>query len=112
MIANACIDKQRLAIRRISYSLEEIPEREIETTGSSESEIIRQEEFTRINRLLESIPREQSEILRYRIVDGLIFPEIAEILNLPLTTVKSRFKYGLEKIKNQYFKQKEVIHEL
>jgi RNA polymerase sigma-70 factor, ECF subfamily len=112
MIANSCTDRYRLAERRNNCSLDEITDHLIETIGNKESEIIRQEEFNRIYQLLNSIPQEQSDVLRYKIVDGLTFPEITEILGLPLTTVKSRFKYGLDKIKNQFFMRKEVTHEL
>ncbi len=112
MIANACTDRHRKAERHMNISLERISDKESFLIESSESELIRQEEYERINKLLDSIPAEQSETVRYRIVDGLSFPEIAEILGLPLTTVKSRFKYGLDKIKNQFFQQKEVPHEL
>ena len=57
------------------------------------------QEFRRIARMLDQIPEEQSEVIRLRYYAEKSFAEIAEMLNLPLPTVKSRFLYGLSKIK-------------
>jgi RNA polymerase sigma-70 factor, ECF subfamily len=110
MVTNACIDRIRNAGRfnRVDYEL--VSDIENQASESRETELIRQEEFRRINALLDLIPDEQAEIVRFRFVDGLHFQEIADILNLPLTTVKSRFAYGMQKIKTQFFNQKEVCH--
>lgn len=63
-----------------------------------------EEEFTLINSLLEAIPDEQSEIIRLHIHGNRSFVEIAEILEIPVTTAKSRFKYGIEKLKREFEK--------
>ena len=42
---------------------------------------------------------EQAEVIRLRIYGNNNFADVAEILSLPLPTVKSRFLYGLEKIR-------------
>ena len=57
------------------------------------------DEFLRINRLLATLPQEQSETLRLRIYSECTFSEIAEIMQVPVTTAKSRFKYGIEKLR-------------
>lgn len=57
------------------------------------------EEYQRIIRLLKDIPEEQAEVIRLRMYGNRSFSEIAEILQIPLPTVKSRFLYGLEKIR-------------
>ena len=57
------------------------------------------QEFRRISQMLDQIPEEQSEVIRLRYYADKSFAEIAEMLNLPLPTVKSRFLYGLNKIK-------------
>ncbi|WP_295935530.1 RNA polymerase sigma factor [uncultured Alistipes sp.] len=59
------------------------------------------EEYQRIDALMEELPGEQAEVIRMRTVDSLAFTEIAEILGVPVTTVKSRFKYGIEKLKTK-----------
>ena len=56
-------------------------------------------DYQRIAQLLVEIPEEQAEVIRLRIYGNNSFAEVAEILALPLPTVKSRFLYGLEKIR-------------
>ncbi|MDD4385927.1 MAG: sigma factor-like helix-turn-helix DNA-binding protein, partial [Bacteroidales bacterium] len=58
----------------------------------------------RLEELLKVLPEEQSEVIRLRIFDSLGFVEIASILETPVTTIKSRFKYGIDKLKAEYFK--------
>ena len=57
------------------------------------------DDYKRIVKLLTEIPEEQAEVIRLRIYGDNSFAQIAEILSLPLPTVKSRFLYGLEKIR-------------
>ena len=52
-----------------------------------------------IVKLLDEIPEEQAEVIRLRIYGDNSFAEVADILSVPLPTVKSRFLYGLEKIR-------------
>ena len=61
------------------------------------------EEFQRIKRILSKIPEEQAEVIRLRIICEKSFVDIAKILVVPITTVKSRFKYGIDKIRNEFF---------
>jgi RNA polymerase sigma-70 factor (ECF subfamily) len=72
-----------------------------------EREMIAGEEFRRINSLLSSIPEEQAEVIRLRVIDEMSFVEIAEIMKAPVTTIKSRFTYGIIKLKTNVNYQKE-----
>lgn len=110
LVTNACIDRHRTAKRFTNVSYDSVPDIDNQASVSHEAELIQQEEYRRINALLGLIPDEQAEIVRFRFVDGLHFQEIADILHLPLTTVKSRFAYGMQKIKTQFFNEKEVCH--
>lgn len=56
-------------------------------------------DYQRIVQLLAEIPEEQAEVIRLRIYGNNSFADVAEILSLPLPTVKSRFLYGLDKIR-------------
>ena len=58
-----------------------------------------EQEYRRIRQLLTEIPDEQSEVIRLRYYGDKTFKEIAQILDETVTTIKSRFVYGLEKIK-------------
>lgn len=61
-----------------------------------------QEEYNRISMLFSQLPDEQAEVIRLRMYGGNSFSQIAEILSVPLPTVKSRFLYGLEKIRKGF----------
>lgn len=67
--------------------------------ADSPTETRNYDDYRRIARLLKEIPEEQAEVIRLRIYGDNSFMQIAEILSLPLPTVKSRFLYGLEKIR-------------
>ena len=58
-----------------------------------------EEEYTLINRLLNTIPQEQSEVIRLHIHGNKTFREISNILDFPEASVKSRYRYGIEKLR-------------
>jgi RNA polymerase sigma-70 factor (ECF subfamily) len=111
MVFNSCLDRLRKKTRN---NFEPLNGRETLRSDESnrETEIIATEEFLRIDHLLNSIPSEQAEVLRLRIIDEMSFVEIAEIMKLPVTTIKSRFSYGITKLRNKLTCQKEVKNEL
>ncbi|MBR3123349.1 MAG: RNA polymerase sigma factor [Prevotella sp.] len=93
MLANLCVSHQRKTKLTPTVPLDTQPE-----PIATEAEDFEQE-YRRINRLLSEIPNEQAEVIRLRFYGDKSFQEIADILGIPLTTAKSRFAYGLEKIK-------------
>lgn len=62
------------------------------------------EEIARLNGLLDSLPEREAEIIRMKTMDELSFVEISQILSTPASTVKSRFRSGMDKLKKQYLK--------
>lgn len=92
-LSNLCADRLRSEERQATlhfdenFDIAEIPDEDHET------------DISRIIRLLATIPKEQAEVIRLRIYGNNSFADIAGILSLPLSTVKSRFLYGLEKIR-------------
>lgn len=111
MAANACTD----LLRRRKHSWREIPlddaatDEPIAENRTSPSEVIAAtEELRRINRIMESLPYRQAEVIRFRVFDELAFGEIAEILGCTVATVKSRFRYGLEKLRTKMSREWEV----
>ena len=59
------------------------------------------EEFMMINRILSILPQEQSEAIRLRHHSNLSFQEIADVMEVQLPTAKARYRYGIEKIRNE-----------
>ena len=66
---------------------------------SLQDETEAQEEQRRIARLLDKLQPRQAEVIRLHIHAGLKFTEIAEMLETPASTVKSRFTSGIERLK-------------
>ena len=64
-----------------------------------------EQEQALIARLLALIPDEQSEVIRLHLHAECTFAEIAEILDEPLPTVKSRYRYGIEHLRKELQKQ-------
>lgn len=94
-LANRCTSRQREAARLQTVPL--LTTTPMATTDSDDEDF--EQEYHRISQLLSQIPDEQAEIIRLRFYGDKSFREIAQILNLPLTTAKSRFVYGIEKIR-------------
>jgi RNA polymerase sigma-70 factor (ECF subfamily) len=55
----------------------------------------------RIARAVEELPEEQREVFLLRQLQGLGFREIAEVVDVPVNTVKSRMRYALERLQQQ-----------
>jgi len=57
------------------------------------------EEGRHLRLLLEQLPREQRELIELAYFGGMTHRDLAEYLNLPLGTVKSRLRLGLQKLR-------------
>lgn len=64
-------------------------------------------EIERINTLLDNLHQREAEVIRMNIVDELSFVEISQILSIPPSTAKSRFKSGMDKLKTLYLKNEQ-----
>lgn len=90
-VANACCDLKR---RRTFHE----PLRPDQPQEDPDPAL--REEAERLAARLDRIPPEQAEVIRLHTFASLRFTEIAEILDIPVTTVKSRFQYGIAKLRN------------
>ena len=68
-----------------------------------ENDLLDHEEINRINRLLDGLPPNEAEVVRMNVVDELSFVEISRLLDVPQSTIKSRFYSGMKKLKQEYF---------
>ena len=111
-IANACTDYQRKNKKSKFERIDRvnIPNDLNERDSSFKLELL--EEYTRIENLLSRLPDEQAETIRLRVLDDLSFKEIVAIREVSVTTVKSRFKYGIDKLKSKILRLREVNYEL
>ncbi|WP_047864999.1 sigma-70 family RNA polymerase sigma factor [Rubrobacter aplysinae] len=72
-----------------------------ETTQQSEAfaETWRNSQRSQVQEALKTLPEEQLKILELAYYSGYTHAEIAEMLDLPLGTVKGRMRLGMKKIK-------------
>ena len=92
-LSNSCVSRLRSRRQFVtSESLKTLSNDDLTPTNFDE-------EFRLIERLMAQLPEEQSEVIRLRIYGGRQFSEIASICDIPLTTAKSRFRYGIDKLR-------------
>ena len=70
-----------------------------EAPERTDVEAIRRETSDELRAALESLPEEQSKVIKLAYFGGFSHSEISEMINQPLGTVKGRMRLGLEKIR-------------
>lgn len=103
---NLCLDETKRVGRKRSATLEAISEipaadKDIHFPGRS---LQKHELGELLQRALNQLPAEQRIVVIMKEYEGLKFCEIAEILEEPENTIKSRMYYGLKKLR-QIFDQ-------
>ena len=94
-VYNLCVDRTRTGKQNLipieSIDIEESPE-----------DLPDQEEADRINACLGRLPSREAEIIRMNVIDGLSCVEISNLLSIPQSTAKSRFKSGMDKLRKLF----------
>lgn len=96
---NLCLDELKRAGRRKSTALEAWIEQDGRLAAESQSPVadLQQKELGEIlQHALLTLPDEQRTVIILKEYEGLKFREIAEIMEVPESTVKSRLYYGLK----------------
>ncbi len=77
--------------------------------ASSPANILaRENRIQRVARALEKLPIEQREVVVLRLQGDMKFRQIAEMLDVTVNTVQSRYRYGMEKLR-QLLSKREAI---
>ncbi len=95
MVANRCTDVARRRARQAEQAVDE-------TSAAGDStfaEVAGREQAQRLARLLAEIPAMEAEVIRLRAWSELSFAEVAAVVKTSVPTAKSRFRYGLEKLR-------------
>ena len=103
-LSNHCIDRLQNRSKRIVLSIDTV--HDIADVSEEYSEA----DYVRVTKMLALLPEEQAEVIRLRIYGGKSFVDIAAILALPLSTEKSRFIYGLNKLRKYMNEESTVSH--
>jgi RNA polymerase sigma-70 factor (ECF subfamily) len=67
----------------------------------TEEEVVRRDEAAGVRGALQELPSDQSKVIQLAYFGGFSHSEIAEMLGMPLGTVKGRMRLGMEKIRMQ-----------
>jgi RNA polymerase sigma-70 factor (ECF subfamily) len=62
---------------------------------------LRRDEARQIRDALSGLPDEQSKVIELAFFGGFSHSEIADVLGMPLGTVKGRMRLGMEKIRGR-----------
>ena len=100
IVHNRAIDSLRRATvhdqRRAS---DEGIEERFEAAERTDVEVARREEASTVRDAMETLPPEQSQVIELAYFGGFSHSEIAEMLKMPVGTVKGRMRLGLEKMR-------------
>lgn len=101
---NLCLDETRRAGRRRAAPMEALTDHPVaETMDANPDRQVHQDDLESILQLaLKQLPAEQRIVVIMKEYEGLKFREIAEILDEPESTVKSRLYYGLKKLRTLF----------
>ncbi|GIK62353.1 MAG: DNA-directed RNA polymerase sigma-70 factor [Chloroflexota bacterium] len=93
------IDRLRKEQRRPSWSAVDI---EDVLNMSSKQGLLDEQDTMLLRTLIQQLPSNQTEAIELAFFGGMSHSEIAAQLNLPLGTVKTRLRLGLEKLKTMW----------
>ena len=70
-------------------------------TDSSQPQqsLIYNEQMQKLNDAMHELPDEQREVIMLHLRNGMKFRQIAEALDISVNTAKSRYRYGIEKLR-------------
>src|SRR5947208_2183733 len=90
----------------MASSDEELVERFRRGAGPSALDLIEARDLSRqVAAAVAALPEEQREVVVLKEYEGLTFVEIAETLDVPLSTVKTRLYRGLGQLRQQLVRQ-------
>jgi RNA polymerase sigma-70 factor, ECF subfamily len=92
--------RRNLVHDRRRASAEGIEERH-EAAERTDVEAVRREEAREVRAALQSLPGEQSRVIELAYYGGFTHTQIAEMLEMPVGTVKGRMRLGLEKMRRE-----------
>jgi RNA polymerase sigma-70 factor, ECF subfamily len=105
---NVCRDRMRRGRGKTYVSIDDISESTpaVSERGPSALELIEARDLSRqVAAAVAALPEEQREVVVLKEYQGLTFVEIAETLDVPLSTVKTRLYRGLGQLRQQLVRQ-------
>ena len=117
---NICIDRARKHSKRKEYSydqkvggdedgrsfLDSMPDTK---ATAATADYDRKVFLERLKEALAQLPEDQREVFVMREISGLKFREIADVLECPVPTIKSRMRYALESLRDIWLNTKVTV---
>ena len=100
--ANLCRDHLRQRVQHVSLDAYEETSDRPHPALSQAADMDKVELRDLLNRALQTLPEEQRVVVVLKEYEGLKFREIAEVLDAPVNTVKSRLYYGLKALRKTF----------
>jgi RNA polymerase sigma-70 factor (ECF subfamily) len=105
---NACRDRLRRRRGRVQVSLDEAGDalENAHPAAPTALDLIEARDLARaVEAAMAALPHEQREVIALKEYQGLTFAEIAEALDVPVSTVKTRLYRGLGQLRQQLERQ-------
>lgn len=96
-VANLSRDRNR-ASRRAPAQLCEANST-VSDLGAPDQSLISSEELQRLRYVISQLPYEQREVVILHLQGGRTFRQIAALRRVPIGTIQSRYRYGLDKLR-------------
>ncbi|MCB0192172.1 MAG: sigma-70 family RNA polymerase sigma factor [Anaerolineae bacterium] len=116
IVTNTCYDQLRYKKRRPATSLDDMtdnPEEHnthlVSKKEAPEDSVLRGELSDLIQVGINSLPEDQRIVVVLSDVQGMAYQEIAEIIDQPLGTVKSRLSRGRRRLRDYLLEKKELL---
>ena len=88
VVTNLCTDRLRVRQRRKSTTLDDVPDID-DGRPAADAQMIDADRMAALNAALASLPDRQREAVVLRHIEGFTNPEIAAVMDCPVTTVKA-----------------------
>ena len=99
---NLCRDRMRRRRGKTMVSLDELEEggAAMPVAGPTALDMLQERDTSRlVAQAIEALPDEQREVIILKEYQGLTFLEIAQVLDVPISTVKTRLYRGLDQLR-------------
>ena len=97
-VANLARDRIRKGKREKGVDLNRAAQTASEVSGPVES-VLHSEQLQQLAEVMAQLPYEQREVIMLRLHGGMTFKQIGKSQNASINTIKSRYRYGLDKIR-------------
>lgn len=94
-----CVDYFRSALYKMQRQTSELIDTNIESKGNLVDELVQKERIEEVYMLLNTFNAQERMIVLGKLLHDMTFSELAELLQLPLSTVKSKYYKTIRQVK-------------